>query len=114
VYTNLFGGAGEVRVWSLLRGPSEPFTAVVTCELAPGGAVGRHVQQEFPELVLGIAGDGELRVDGVPHRLGPHSAVHLPLGATLEIANRSESEPLRYLIVKARAQLAERPAEKVG
>jgi glyoxylate utilization-related uncharacterized protein len=112
VYTDLFGGAGEVRVWSLLHGPSEPFTAVLTCELAPAGAVGRHVQQEFPEVVLGIVGDGEARVDGAPHRLGPSSAVYLPLGATLEIVNRSESEPLRYLIVKARELPRERPAEQ--
>ncbi len=102
MYTDLFSGSGEVRVWSLLHTASEPFTAALSCELAPAGAVGRHVQQEFPELVLGIAGDGEARVDGVPQRLGPFSAVYLRLGATLEIVNRSASEPLRYLIVKAR------------
>lgn len=104
VYTNLFHGSGELRVWSLLRAPAEPFSAVLTCELAPAGSVGPHVQQEFPELVLGIAGEGEARVDGVPQRLGPSTAVYLPLGATLEIVNRSTSEALRYLIVKARAQ----------
>lgn len=102
VYTSLFDGTGEVRVWSLLRAESEPFTAVLSCELAPAGAVGRHVQQEFPELVLGIAGEGEARVNGVAQPLGPASALYLPLGATLEIVNRSAREPLRYLIVKAR------------
>ena len=106
VYTNLFAGRGEVRVWSLLQAKSEPFTAALSCELAPGGVVGRHMQQEFPELVLGIAGDGEVRVDGVPQPFGPLSAVYLPLGATLEIVNRSASAPLRYLIVKARGASA--------
>jgi quercetin dioxygenase-like cupin family protein len=102
LHTNLFGGTGEVRVWNLLHGAAEPFTAVLSCELSAGGRVGRHVQQEFPELVLGLAGDGEALVDGARHALVTHSAVHLPLGAQLEIVNRSEHEPLRYLIVKAR------------
>jgi hypothetical protein len=41
-------------------------------------------------------------VNGVSHPLAAQHAVHLPLGAVLEIANRSQHEPLRYLIVKAR------------
>lgn len=102
VHTNLFGGVGEVRVWSLLRGASEPFTALLSCELTPGGSVGRHVQQEFSELVIGSAGEGVAIVDGVTHRLASATAVHLPFGAVLEIINRSQREPLKYLIVKAR------------
>lgn len=102
VYTNLFAGVGEVRVVSMLHGDMEPFTAVLSCELAPGGSVGAHMQQEFPELVIGVAGDGEARVNGVAHPLDAFHAVHLPLGAALQIVNRSEREPLRYLIVKAR------------
>lgn len=102
VYTNLFGGTGEVRVFSLLQGAMEPFTAALSCELAPGGSVGAHVQQEFPELVIGIAGQGEARVNGVAHPLDALHAVHLPLGAVLQIVNLAAHEPLRYLIVKAR------------
>jgi uncharacterized cupin superfamily protein len=102
VYKSLFGGAGEVRVVSLLRGASAPFTAVLSCELSPGGSVGPHLQQEFAEVVIGVAGEGEARVNGVAQRLDACHAVHLPLGAALEIVNRSEREPLRYLIVKAR------------
>jgi hypothetical protein len=103
VYTNLFGGLGEVRVLSVLQGASPPFTAVLSCELAPGGRVGAHLQQEFPELVIGVAGEGEARVNGVAQPLDGFHAVYLPLGAALEIVNRSQGEPLRYLIVKARS-----------
>lgn len=103
MYPSLFGGVGEVRVTSLVHGATEPFTAVLSCELAPGGRVGAHRQEEFPELVIGVAGEGEARVNGVAHVLDALHAVHLPLGAALEILNRSEREPLRYLIVKARA-----------
>jgi uncharacterized cupin superfamily protein len=103
VHNNLFGGVGEVRVVSLLRGASAPFTAALLCELAPGGSVGAHRQQDDPELVIGVSGEGEARVDGTTHPLDAAHAVYLPLGAALEIINRSTREPLRYLIVKARS-----------
>lgn len=101
---NLFGGTGEVRVWNLLAGhrrePS-PFTAVLSCELDPGGSVGRHVQHQFPEIVVGVRGDGEAKVDNVPHRLSEGDVVHLPLGSRLELRNNSADAPLAYLIIKA-------------
>jgi quercetin dioxygenase-like cupin family protein len=98
----LFGGKGAVTVWNLLgRTPAPPFTAVLSCELDPGGSVGRHRQEHFPEIVLGVEGDGRAIVDGAAQLLVPGAVVYLPLGATLEIANLREDEPLRYLIIKA-------------
>jgi hypothetical protein len=82
----LFGGVGEVRVWNLLADHSHtphPITAVLSCELDPSGHVGRHVQQQFPEI-----GEGDV--------------VYLPLGSTLELRNHSSVAPLAYLIIKAR------------
>jgi quercetin dioxygenase-like cupin family protein len=100
--TALFGGKGTVRVWDLLRGRSaEPFAAVLACSLDPGGSVGPHVQQAFPEIVVCLDGEGTALVDGAGHPMHPGSVVHLPFGSTLSIENRSESAPLRYLIVKA-------------
>jgi len=99
---DLFGGVGVVQVWSLLRGPAPPFTAVLACELDPGGRVGRHVQQEFPEIVVGIAGDGEATVGGARHRLAAGDLVYLPLGEVLELKNLSAEAPLQYLIIKAK------------
>lgn len=101
VRSELFGGRGEVRVWSLLDAAG-PFTAVLWCELAPDGSVGRHVQEEFAEVVIGVEGQGEATVDGLRHGLSAGDAVYLPLGSVLAIENRSQSAPLRYLIVKAR------------
>jgi quercetin dioxygenase-like cupin family protein len=103
VRADLFGGRGEVRVSNLLSAPADPFTAVLACSLAPGGSVGRHVQEEFPEIVVGLSGDGEAVVDGTTHSLGPDDVVFLPLGSVLSLGNRSGTLPLRYLIVKARA-----------
>ena len=102
VRVDLFGGRGEVRVSSLLTGPADPFTAVLSCSLDAGGSVGRHVQEEFPEIIVGLSGDGEAVVDERAHALGSGDVVHLPLGSVLSITNRSSTEPLRYLIVKAR------------
>lgn len=91
-----------MHVTSLVTGAAGPFSAVLSCRLEQGGSVGRHVQTEFPEIIVGISGDGEATVDGVAHPLGEDDAVFLPLGSVLSLVNRSETEPLRYLIVKAR------------
>ncbi|MCB9594108.1 MAG: cupin domain-containing protein [Sandaracinaceae bacterium] len=98
----LFGGRGTVTVWNLLgRRAAPPFSAVLSCELEPGGSVGRHVQQRDPEIVIGLEGDGEATVDDTAHPLGPGDVVHLGHGQVLAITNRSDDAPLRYLIIKA-------------
>lgn len=97
----LFGGRSAVRVWDLAPSPSRPFTAVLACELEPGGSVGTHRQEHFPELVIGVEGVGSVEVNGVPAAFASGSVVELPCGHTLAITNGSEREPLRYLIVKA-------------
>jgi len=102
VRQDLFGGKGEVLVWNLLAGRhATPFTAVLSCELEPGGTVGAHVQEEFDEIVIGLTGYGEARVNGKAQPFGPAAVVHLPLGATLELVNEAPDKPLQYLIVKA-------------
>jgi quercetin dioxygenase-like cupin family protein len=98
----LFGGTGTVTVWSLLAASAEPFIAVLSCALEAGGSVGAHVQDEFPEIVVGLEGDGEATVDGGPLALGPGDVVHLRLGSVLTLRNRSQEAPLHYLIIKAR------------
>ncbi len=98
---DLFGGSGAVRVWDLAPAPSLPFTAVLACELSPGGSVGRHLQEHYPEIVIGISGTGSVSVDGVTTVFGGGSVVALALGSTLALVNDSDDQPLRYLIVKA-------------
>ncbi|MCB9755484.1 MAG: cupin domain-containing protein [Myxococcales bacterium] len=100
----LFGGHGTVQVWDLLAGrAAPPFAAALSCELAAGGLVGPHKQDQFPEIVIGLEGQGQARVNGVVQPLNPGDVVHLPLGHVLELRNASQVEPLRYLIIKARA-----------
>jgi quercetin dioxygenase-like cupin family protein len=99
----LFGGKGKVLVRDLLgQAGLPPFTAVLACELAPGGSVGTHRQQEFPEVLVVTDGEGSAELDGVPTAIGAGSLIALPLGSTLALSNGSNSQPLRYIIVKAR------------
>ncbi len=99
---SLFGGKKCVRVWELAPNPLPPFTAILACELEPGGSVGAHLQEHFPELVIGIEGVGSVEANGARSDFSSGSIVELPLGHTLAITNESASEPLRYLIVKAK------------
>ena len=96
----LFGGRGEVKVWNL-GANLPPFSAVLGCELSAGGSVGRHQQQQDPELIIGLSGRGKARVDGREFPLAAGEVVRLPLGAVLEIENEA-TDVLSYLIVKAR------------
>jgi len=99
---DLFGGTGEVLVWDLLgRADFPPFTAVLACELAPGGRVGAHRQEHYPEIVIVTEGEGTAELDGAPCPIGVGSMLALPLGSTLALTNGSGEQPLRYLIVKA-------------
>jgi quercetin dioxygenase-like cupin family protein len=99
----LFGGRGAVRVWDLAGDPKvAPFSAVLACELEPSSSVGKHVQQRDPEIVIVIEGAGTAHVGGEPRGLQPGAVVELPFGKSLALENASATEPLRYLIIKAR------------
>lgn len=97
----LFGGVGEVRVWSLLDGTLPPFECVLGCELDPGGTVGRHVQEKSAEVVVITEGEGLAHVNGQPYPLTPGQVVLVAQGQVLDLANHSQKDPLRYLIIKA-------------
>src|SRR5262245_56688207 len=75
----LFGGKGEVLVWDLLGSADlPPFTAVLACELAPGGHVGSHRQEHYPEIVVFTEGQGTAEVDGATCPIAPGTLIALP------------------------------------
>lgn len=99
---DLFGGRGEVQVWSLLHPRAlEPFKAALWCELEPSGVVGRHVQQEFPEILVCLSGEGVVSIGHESHRFTAGVCLTLPLGEVLQISCGDQA-PLSYLIIKAR------------
>jgi quercetin dioxygenase-like cupin family protein len=99
----LFDGKRAVRVWNLAAAPALPFTAVLACELEPGGSVGTHLQEHFPEIVVGISGSGSVSVNQSVSAFSAGHVVELARGHTLSIVNTSNEEPLRYLIIKAQS-----------
>ena len=106
VRRELFGGQRAVRVWALTATPALPFTAVLACELEPGGSVGAHVQEQYPEIVIAISGSGHVRVNDVASAFDAGAVVELAQGHTLSLSNASQLEPLRYLIIKAQAPIS--------
>ncbi|MEM6291279.1 MAG: cupin domain-containing protein [Myxococcota bacterium] len=102
VRADLFGGTGTVKVWNMMTGRAAPFTAALWCELEAGGSVGRHRQEHFPEIVIGVEGHGEATIGDAAHPLNAGDMVHLPLGSILSLRNLSADAPLRYLIIKAK------------
>ncbi len=101
---DLFGGKGRVAIADLLGATqAAPFQAVLQCELEAGGVVGAHVQQEHPEIIIGLFGEGEATVSGETHRLEAGDVVYLAHGQTLSLRNASDAQPLGYLIIKAKS-----------
>jgi len=71
--------------------------------LAPGAAVGRHSTERYEELVIVLAGAGEMRVVGGPTlALRAGAVAYCPPATEHDVVNTG-TEPLRYLYVVARA-----------
>lgn len=111
VRSDLFGGKGDVRVADLLgQNAAPPFEAVLGCELAAGGRVGIHRQEQLDEIVVCVGGKGVVTVGkDPPIDFVPGAMAYVKLGSTLQIENGSTDETLRYLIIKAKAQPPDPP-----
>ena len=108
--SELFGGRGAVRLWSLIHPEhADPFKAALWCELEPGGSVGAHRQEHYPELILCLSGEGSARIGSQWVSFLPGVCLHLPLGELLAL-RAGDAAPLVYLIIKAAAA----PAAAVG
>lgn len=71
--------------------------------LAPGASVGRHSTERYEELVIVLAGSGEMRVTGgATLALREGTVAYCPPDTEHDIVNTG-TRPLRYLYVVARA-----------
>jgi len=103
-HQNLFGGAGRLGVWDLLKTQAaRSFTAALRCELDPAASVDRHKQEHFPEIMICLSGQGLVEINGISQLFHAGSVAHLPSGAVLAIQNRAPDVALTYLVVKAAA-----------
>ena len=107
--------APEVRVITLperaqpffpiLAGPPETGSmesGVVTLE--PGNSVGVHSTEGYEELLVPLAGEGEILVTGKPAiAIKKGCAVYSPPGTEHDVVNTGKS-PLTYIFVAARVR----------
>ena len=104
-HSDLFGGSGRVEVVDVLAGrPAGNLQQLLRCTLDPGGSVGLHKQEQLDAVFYCLQGQGTARLNGESRPFGPDDVVHLPRDATLSLRNDSNSEPLRYVIVKTPAE----------
>jgi quercetin dioxygenase-like cupin family protein len=73
----------------------------------PGGGTPEHVNEERDVLVVCLAGEGTVRIDGEEHPLGPARAVIVPKGSSRRIA--AGRRGIRYLTAHLR-----RPGLQLG
>jgi quercetin dioxygenase-like cupin family protein len=99
------GGA----VWSLPHGGDLDANLV---RLAPGGAIGSHVNNDVDVLIVVREGEGELTVDGVGHVLTVSTVAVVQKGAERSIT--AGPPGLAYLSIhRRRSPLTIRPAPPV-
>jgi mannose-6-phosphate isomerase-like protein (cupin superfamily) len=110
-------GGGYTRV---LGGPPQSVTMrsgqVI---LAPGQSVGRHSTQGYEELIVVLAGAGQLHIvdagdapGGRVVELGVNVVAYCPPRTEHDVVNTG-ADPLRYLFIVARAA-DENPAQSAG
>jgi mannose-6-phosphate isomerase-like protein (cupin superfamily) len=97
--------SGERTHLTLLGGPPETasmYSGLVT--LLPGQAVGAHDTEENEELLVPLAGAGELRIEGrAPIAIRPGLVTYAPAHTKHDIANTGKAS-LRYIYIVAKAE----------
>ena len=88
---------GQGAVWRLTESPDLHANLV---RLPPYGVIEPHFNPDLDVLLVGVAGEGRLEVDGRPLRLHPGALVVVPRNATRSL--RAGEEPLVWLSVHRR------------
>ena len=96
---------GDQAYFLLLKGPPETRSmrsGLVT--LAPGKSIGVHNTKENEEILVPLAGSGELRIAGEhPVSLRPGLITYAPPHTEHDVVNTG-STPLRYIFIVAKAE----------
>lgn len=96
---------GDNPYLRLLHGPPETASmraGLVT--LAPGASIGTHDTGTNEEMLVPLAGEGELRITGRPAiRIRPGLVTYAPAHTEHDVHNTG-TQPLRYIFIVARAE----------
>lgn len=97
---------GSIRFRTLFSAPATD-TADLTCGVAIMAAGDTFALHSHPqaEVYFGIEGEGEVLIDGVPHRLAPGVALYIPGGAVHGIP--VAEGPLRWFYAFAASSFAD-------
>jgi len=73
---------GTIRFRTLISAPNTPTDSLVCgiAMMATGETFALHSHAQ-PEVYFGLEGEGEVMIDGQPHRLAPGVALFIPGGA---------------------------------
>ena len=96
---------GDTRYLLLLAGPPETASlrsGLVTLE--PGASIGVHNTGTNEEMLVPLAGEGELRLTGQPPvRIMPGVITYAPAHSEHDVTNTGTT-PLRYIFIVAKAE----------
>ncbi len=96
---------GDAPYMLLLDGPPETASmrsGLVT--LAPGKAIGRHNTEKNEEMLVPLAGEGELRIAGQPPvPIHPGMITYAPAHTEHDVVNTGAGT-LRYIFIVAKAE----------
>lgn len=77
-----------------------PNAQVVVMSIPPCGDIGEEVHAHVDQILMFIAGEGVVILDGVESWVGPDHLVHIPAGVRHNVVNRG-SFPLRLYTIYA-------------
>lgn len=95
-------GGAKVATWKCLArrlGLSGTWEAIELSSLPPGGECGEHEHTRTEELYFIVSGDGELVLNGVPHRVRPGHLIANGLGTRHRFRNLGD-EDLNWLVIE--------------
>lgn len=95
-------GGAKVATWKCLArrlGLSGTWEAIELSSLPPGADCGEHQHTRTEELYFIVSGEGELVLNGVPHRVRPGHLIANGLGTRHRFRNLG-GEDLNWLVIE--------------
>ena len=83
--------------WHLLEGDD---LSVIEERVPPGAGERRHRHRQARQFFYVLAGEAQIELEGVQHRLAPGDGLHVAPSAAHELRNAGAAE-LRFLVVSA-------------
>ena len=99
--TGVHGGTGTIlwKCFARLHMLHSDLCGFEYARLPPGVAVGDHHHSRTEEIYFIVGGQGEMRIDGEVHLVGPGDLVLTPQGTTHALTNIGDTD-LEFVVVE--------------